>query len=252
MKKIMFNDKFGLTQAVLDGRKTQTRRLASPFLPDAVCIGYARFEIVAGRELRCWKKGTSFIKYNLPYKVGEMVAVAQSYKEAGIDFIECDVRNGHNHFWGNARGMKGWNNKMFVLPELMPNRIRMTNVRIQKLQDISDEDCLKEGIRKVVNENSTDVQYYVGNAACFETPREAFAYLVNKVSGKGTWDSNPWVWVYDFELLNEKTMNKNNQEKCCGSCRWYCNEDIYGLGWCAIERGDRTCGEICERWKDIP
>ena len=42
------------------------------------------------------------------------------------------------------------------------------------------------------------------------------------------------------------------EEKCCGSCRWYCNEDIYGLGWCAIERGDRTCGETCERWEDIP
>ena len=35
----------------------------------------------------------------------------------------------------------------------------------------------------------------------FDTPREAFAALIDKVSGKGTWESNPYVWVYEFELM---------------------------------------------------
>ena len=60
---------------------------------------------------------------------------------------------------------------------------------------------MKEGIRKVVNENGIYVQYYVGNVACFETPREAFAYLVNKMSGKDMWNENPYVFVYDFKLV---------------------------------------------------
>ena len=90
---------------------------------------------------------------------------------------------------------------MFVAPSLMPHQIQITDVRVERLQDISDEDCLKEGIRKVVNENNIDVQYYVGHDACFETPREAFAHLIDKVSGKGTWNSNPYVWVYDFGLM---------------------------------------------------
>ena len=37
---------------------------------------------------------------------------------------------------------------------------------------------------------------------CFNTPREAFAHLIDKVSGKGTWDKNPYVFVYDFELVD--------------------------------------------------
>ena len=35
----------------------------------------------------------------------------------------------------------------------------------------------------------------------FDTPREAFAALIDKVSGKGTWESNPYVWAYEFELM---------------------------------------------------
>ena len=98
-------------------------------------------------------------------------------------------------------GTSGWNNKMFVRADLMPHQIRITNVRIEQLQDITDEDCLKEGIRKVVNENGIYTQYYVGYSACFENPREAFAHLINKVSRKDVWNENQYVFVYDFELV---------------------------------------------------
>ena len=126
-----------------------------------------------------------------------MVAVAQSYLECGnLPDYELDEDG-----YPIMPTRSGFFNKMFVRAELMPNQIRITNVRVECLQDISDDDCLKEGVRKVVNENGIDVQYYVGHDACFETPREAFANLIDKVSGKGTWDSNPWVWVYDFELF---------------------------------------------------
>lgn len=199
MKKIMFNDRYCLTRAVLDGRKTQTRRLASPFLPDAARIGYDHFEIVEGRELHCRTKGSSFIKYNLPYKVREVVAVAQSYSD-------CGGLNGGVPLWeaiieAVGADSKGWDNKMFVQAGLMPHHIRITDVRVERLQDISDEDCLKEGIRKVVNENGIYVQYYVAHEACYESPREAFAHLIDKVNGKGTWKENPYVFVYDFELV---------------------------------------------------
>ena len=178
MKKIMFNDRFGLTQAVLDGRKTQTRR----FVPQSVIEKYAMLE-------------DPTIIDDARYDVGEVVAVAQSYKavfeEQQDDTLEML----------DLALSTGWDNKMFVRANLMPHKIRITNVRMERLQDISDEDCLKEGVRKVVNENGIDVQYYVGHDACFETPREAFARLIDKVSGKGTWDNNPYVFVYDFELI---------------------------------------------------
>lgn len=192
MKKIMFNDKYGLTQAVLDGRKTQTRRLASKYLPDAVRIGYARFEIANWRELRCWTKGNSFIKFNMPYRLGEVVAIAQKYEE--VLSTPMELRKG-----------AGWKNKMFVSADLMPHRIRITGVRIQPLQDISDKDCLKEGIiqGRCGSENThfMDAYYVPNDIQPYCTPREAFAHLINEVSKKGTWERNPYVFVYDFELV---------------------------------------------------
>ena len=190
----MFNDKMELTKAVLDGRKMQTRRImkGKPLLPtdeiESAGILGDEVQIIANG-------GESLITMKLPYKHDEVVAVAQSYKavfeEQQDDTLEML----------DLALSTGWDNKMFVRANLMPHKIRITNVRIERLQDISDEDCLKEGVRKVVNENGIDVQYYVGHDACFETPREAFARLIDKVSGKGTWERNPYVFVYDFELI---------------------------------------------------
>lgn len=92
-------------------------------------------------------------------------------------------------------------NKMFVKPGLMPHRIRITDVRVERLHDISDEDCLREGVQFLPEIN----RYYFECTGCegfyFDYPREAFASLIDKVSGRGTWDSNPWVFVYEFELI---------------------------------------------------
>lgn len=208
MKKIMFNDKYGLTKAVLDGRKTQTRRIVT-------CTKTFKGEQVAGFHV--YKRPTDgFISeicmYDederdfdegqiVPkYKIGEVVAVAQSYHtiydEFGLETMDMLVTKLKN---GN-----GWNNKMFVKSELMPHQIRITKVRIQKLQDISDEDCLAEGIEYIANARA----YYIGHNTktgkrCWlgSTPRKAYAALIDKVSGKGTWDSNPYVWVYEFKLI---------------------------------------------------
>lgn len=205
MKKIMFNDRYGLTQAVLEGRKTQTRRMITHpkrFKGKDVFGFYVYRRVIDGliTEICMYDEdeisideGQIFPKY----KICEVVAVAQSYVDCGnLPDYELDEDG-----YPIMPTRSGFFNKMFVRAELMPNQIRITNVRVECLQDISDDDCLKEGVRKVVNENGIDVQYYVGHDACFETPREAFAYLIDKVSGKGTWERNPYVWVYDFELV---------------------------------------------------
>lgn len=144
MKKIMFNDKYGLTQAVLDGRKTQTRRLASQYLPDAVRIGYARFEIANGRELRCWTKGNSCIKFNIPYRLGEVVAVAQSYKDAGIE--DVTDKDGFSY---HTFTIAAYDNKMFVRADLMPHQIRITNVRIERLLDYRTGTASKRALMRI-------------------------------------------------------------------------------------------------------
>ena len=212
MKKIMFNDKFSLTQAVIDGRKTQTRRIIK-------CRKTFKGEWVAGFNIHIRPSDKKVIglpcMYDadesefdegeiLPkYKVGEVIAVAQSYRDCGgVNEYGVPMWEIISQRVGGTNA--GWDNKMFVRGDLMPHKIHITDVRVERLQDISDEDCIKEGVRKVVNENGIYVQYYVGkgdNACSFENPREAFAHLINKVTGKDAWESNPWVWVYDFELI---------------------------------------------------
>lgn len=88
---------------------------------------------------------------------------------------------------------------MFVKADLMPHSIRITNIRVERLQDISEDDCLKEGIWREDNVGLEGVTYWSNSS--FRTAKEAYASLIDRISGKGTWDSNPWVFVYDFELI---------------------------------------------------
>ena len=212
MKKIMFSDEFMLTQAVLDGRKKQTRRLLTLTLHKKADRGNALIEVSPSKvffEDGKWKFVYDDYVFLLPkenypkYRVGEVVAVAQSYRDCGgINEEGVPMWEIISQKVGSTNA--GWNNKMFVVSSLMPHQIRITDVRVEKLQDISDEDCIKEGVRKVVNENGIYVQYYVGkgdNACSFENPRDAFARLINKVSKKDVWEQNPYVFVYDFELV---------------------------------------------------
>lgn len=191
MKKIMFNDKYGLTDAVLQGSKTMTRRMVGNRMTDD--------------DIKAYLKGyTELADKAAPYKIGEVVAVAQSYSSFRPLII-------HNDDYSPSH--PGWNNKMFVRAELMPHRIRITDVKVERLQDISDDDCLNEGIYV----SDTFMKYGIRNGyspQCtkdpkekkwwFGSPREAFASLIERpgIGHKGDWGKNPWVFAYSFELVN--------------------------------------------------
>lgn len=99
-------------------------------------------------------------------------------------------------------GNAGHYNKMFVRAELMPNKIKITDIRIQRLQDISDNDCIAEGIIKYANGVYT---YAIDRKKIFRsrfgTPRVVYADLIDRINGKGTWRNNPYVFVYNFKLV---------------------------------------------------
>lgn len=207
-KKIMFNDKFLLTKAVLDGRKTQTRRVIQQSEMDKINLFQKEYYELTFDKL----EGVELINHyyfveergRLPYQIGEVVAVAQSYRDCG-GFCENGVPAWEIISQKAGSTNAGWGNKMFVRAELMPHQIRMTDVRVERLQDISDEDCLKEGIMKgrcgSADTHFMDAYYMPNDIQPYCTPREAFAYLINKVSGKDVWEENPYVFVYDFELI---------------------------------------------------
>ena len=204
-KKIMFNDRYGLTKAVLEGKKTQTRRVISDKILDKIKLFQDEYlnascDFLEGKDLI----EAYMVNYpeKLPYNVGEIVAVAQSYRDI---CDECFWHGAYTVRTSQLYRLAGWSNKMFTSSDEMPHQIRITDVRVERLQDISDEDCFEEGINA---SNSHEIGYgipwvyeFEGSKMAYYTPREAYAALIDKVSGKGTWESNPYVFVYDFELV---------------------------------------------------
>lgn len=188
----MFNDRYGLTDAVLDGRKTMTRRIIPKDIAETLIIeGDSIFPDIPCEGLMEYSR----------YKVGEEIAIAQKYWDLRNDdaFYEALSKADPSFPLECIKGEKGCNNKMFVKASWMPHRIRITDIRIERLQDIDGRDFLNEGIYGVPVK---EMMYsFDGCLKNFPTPREAFAALIDKVSGKGTWESNPYVWVYSFELI---------------------------------------------------
>ena len=170
MKGIMFSTKYGLEGAVLQGYKTRTWR--------------------ADKKPR--------------YKVGEIVAIKQSYQLLATKYSK------HQSFYNKLLAhlhSPGWNNKMFVRPELMPHHIRITAVKPCRLQDITQEECLREGICSYQHGDNTYYNcvgiYMKGHPGVlnpFRTAKDAFFMLINKLNGWGYWSTNPTGYAYEFEL----------------------------------------------------
>lgn len=228
-KKIMFNDKYSLTHAVLDGTKTMTRRIEKPTemaaghtMEDVTTIFHEYSSLLNAHCFSLHDNEKQIGVLNPRYQVGEVVAIAQSYK-AIFDELEVNFGNTKaNVWWYKAIGsavvpplrQAGYMNKMFTRADLLIHHIRITDVRMERLQDISDKDCMREGI-KFVGELRADGynDYYFScrptpkhsdnnMIGYFTSPREAYAVLINKISGNGTWLRNPWVVVYEFEKVD--------------------------------------------------
>lgn len=168
MKKIMFSDEFMFTQAVLEGRKTQIRLMIPQDELDKICLFQkkyydAMFNKLEGVELLTHYFFTERLG-KLPYSIGEIVAVEHS----------------------------------------MSHQIHITDMRIEHFQDISEEDAIAEGITYagLFYEDYGEPMFIIeGCKQTFGSARDAYAWLIDKISSKGTWQSNPYVFVYDFELV---------------------------------------------------
>lgn len=163
----MFNEKYGLESAVLGGTKTRTWRADKQ-------PRYEAGEIVAIKQCYCRVYGEN--KEFLESKVSKVVLINEIFTCAG------------------------WRNKMFVKTGLMPHQIRITAVKKCKLQDLTDDECLKEGIKKIEKGYAI---FFNGTShnIVHENPKTLFAYLIQLLNGSGYWESNPEGYAYEFELV---------------------------------------------------
>ena len=239
MKKIMFDTKYGLEQAVLAGTKTMTRRIIPDNLQNTVEACSKGVLIVpetsipadmsieqfaeqwsseCGRiMMRTHEEPEYGIQYidalqmvamHSKYQKGDIVAIAQSYSTLCEGLKWEDEVKLHQKIMAYypdeyaVQDLAGWSNKMFVHSELMPNQIFIDDLKLERLQDISEEDCLKEGIKEFGDRCTfKGWETKEGGIKWASSPREAYAALIELISGKGTWDKNPWTFAYEFELV---------------------------------------------------
>lgn len=221
MQKIMFNDRYGLTQAVLEGRKTMTRRIIKI---DNDELRGMQFRGINEDGLAIMRSSIGVAQLVPKYNIGDVVAVAQSYNDVYEELKRTHGSSSsitrdffHKYIQG---GRMPVSNKMFVKHEAMLNKIKITDIKVERLQDISDEDALREGVR-VSDFSLPQNKYFIdgikrkGNTLrykdeqgwhtfrwqTYENAINCFADLIDKVSGKGTWDRNSWVFAYSFELV---------------------------------------------------
>lgn len=205
-KPILFNTE--MVRATLDGRKCVTRRCIRPRYKEdeggfCVCTRIATGERWV--EKMDWDEGTIFPDgntrhVNSPYHPGDILYVRETWRPAEI---KCD---GGAEFFYFADGFSDASNKPEVgrrkwRPSIhMPKEaarifLRVTDVRVERLQDMTQEDAEKEGF----GENLT-VQKFM------ESPLLRFSDLWNSTIknqdlDKYGWGANPWVWVIEFERM---------------------------------------------------
>ena len=205
MKKIMFNEPYGLQQATFDGSKTMTRRIVPDVILNYVPIYQQQYyeatlSTISVEDAIINMVGPEKMFQRYVYQVGEVVAIAQQYSQ----IISAITPRFAPHAKDWMRSEKGWSNRMVVKAEHMPHYIKIKSRRLEHLQDISDEDCLREGIYEHLKGVQYGFRSFIGYCGQypFATPRAAFAALIDKTSRKGTWDRNPFVFVYEYERID--------------------------------------------------
>lgn len=219
MKPILFNSE--MVRAMLEGRKTVTRRVIKPRYRDKDAGFRIDRNVFTGQitgveiidEDEC---GTNrYVK--LPYQVGAVLYVRETYAQIDIDVDSMYFENSGELYRGmyiyKADGVDlsdiggRWHPSIHMPKEAARIFLRVTDVRVERLQDMTGEDVAKEGIATLVHRKSS---YYDCNQ------REMFEKLWNSTVSKNEfeqygWEANPWVWVISFERIDKSEVKDYEQ-----------------------------------------
>lgn len=220
IKPILFNTE--MVRAILDGRKSCTRRLVKP-QPDekhTYPLGFVT-DSTEKKEVGCFgfgigEYGGSIQYAKPPYQPGDILYVRETVWQKIGYYLDIDGEtkpSWYNEFKYIATDEKpetGWNYSWAKRPSIhMPKKaariwLKITDVRVERLQDITNDECMKEG---VYPSNCKGCNATFGCDTCLGKEYEEideFVELWNSTIKKADldrygWDANPWVWVIEFE-----------------------------------------------------
>jgi hypothetical protein len=97
-----------------------------------------------------------------------------------------------------------WKPSIHMPKEAARMFLKILNVRVERLQDISNEDCISEGIEiEGTEEEFIFYKNYQYADEKHQVPRNSFISLWEKINGAGSWNKNPFVWVYEYEIIKK-------------------------------------------------
>lgn len=190
-----------MVRAILDGRKTQTRRVKSL---EEINLNPVNWRYVA-KLGGSWEDKANYV-YRFLNNVFHPLNIVCPYGEPGDRLWVREtwqkrlVESGgfgytykaNDHPFDKATK---WKPSIFMPREACRILLEVTDVRVERLQDISEEDAMAEGISlpNYAEQAIKDVQY--------PEPSAIYAELWESINGKGSWEKNPWVWVVSFRRI---------------------------------------------------
>ena len=198
IKPILFNTE--MVRAILDWRKDATRRIVKGFIPDDAVWGYTAFTpkgYISCRGTFADGYGEKFFK--LPCEPGDILYVRETWKKApnGYYYYEDWQRN-------DIADVTKWKPSIHMPKEAARIWLKVTDVRVERLQEITDEQAKREGIQYDECPTGFTWKQETDMHNCYTTPIGAMQALWNSTIRKSDidrygWDANPWVWVIEFE-----------------------------------------------------
>jgi hypothetical protein len=176
-----------MVRALLDGKKTQTRRIVKP--QAAVLTD----ELARGLGVQPPAQQNHAV-VPCPYgQPGDRLWVRETWKEnPAIDFGNGHGAPLYRATWGNADTGDRWRPSIHMPRWASRITLEITNVRVQRLQEISEEDALAEGVDRPKSSDPRSVA---------ELTLWRFRELWESIHGPDSWDANPWVWAITFKKL---------------------------------------------------
>lgn len=189
MKAIPMIFNTAMVQALWDGRKGQTRR---PFT--SANIRLFEYAFMAGECSPFISSGelhefdTDYILQFSPVKRDDLIYVRETFGIVSEEFGE------YSEVYKADNGLrpKKWTPSIHMPRELSRITLKVTGVRVERVQDISRNDCIAEGLRG----GHGSIPGYMYSA----TPKEHFCDVWRKIYGDH-WERNGWVWVIDFDVI---------------------------------------------------
>lgn len=204
-----------MVRAILEGRKTQTRRVVrwnsrrADEVDDGEGEGNGFIVLQGGEWWPCYRYDGNEIPLGCPYGVpGDRLWVRETWQNVGAMceneiIYAADDQDAVNR-WRSPIHMPRWASRI---------TLEVVGVRVERVQDITEEDARAEGVQTEADFygdkniktylGSTPWHRYNADACAAASAAESFMTLWESINGKGSWDANPWVWVVEYRRIEE-------------------------------------------------